>query len=38
LEELVLDGRIFKQIVKKLEGTAWISLIWLRIGTCDGLL
>jgi hypothetical protein len=38
LEELVLDGRIFKQIVKKREWRAWISLIWLRVGTCGGLL
>jgi hypothetical protein len=38
LEELALDGRIFKQILKKREWRAWISLIWLRVGTCGGLL
>jgi len=38
LDDLVLDGRIFRRIVKKREWRAWIGLIWLRIGTSGGLL
>jgi hypothetical protein len=39
LEDLGVDGRIIlKRIFKKWGGMAWPGLIWLRIGTGDGLL
>jgi hypothetical protein len=39
LEYLRVDGRIIiKWIFKKWDGEAWTGLLWLRIGTGDGLL
>jgi hypothetical protein len=39
LEDPGADGRmVLKLICKKWDGEAWNGLIWLRIGTCDGLL
>jgi hypothetical protein len=38
-EEAGVDGRItLEWIFRKLVGGAWTGLIWLRIGTGDGLL
>jgi len=38
LEDLVVDGRItLKRVLKKWDGE-WTGLIWVRIGTGDGLL
>jgi hypothetical protein len=39
LQYLVVDGSItLKQIFNKEGGRAWAGLIWLRIGTSDGVL
>jgi hypothetical protein len=39
LEDPGVDGRIIlKWIFRKRDGMAWPGLIWLRIGTCGGLL
>jgi hypothetical protein len=39
LEDLVVDGGIIlKCIFKKWNGGVWTGLIWLKIGTGDGLL
>ena len=37
LEDLGVDGRTLKQILKKWDGRAWTGFIWLRIGTHGGL-
>jgi hypothetical protein len=36
VEDLGVDGRIIKYVVKKLCGMAWIGFIWLSIGTRGG--
>jgi hypothetical protein len=39
LEHLGVDERILlKRILKKWDGESWSGLLWLRIGTFDGLL
>jgi hypothetical protein len=39
LEDPGVDGRIIlKWILERLDGGAWTGSIWLRIGTCGGLL
>jgi hypothetical protein len=39
VEELVVDGMvILKWILKKLNGSAFVGLIWLRIGKSGGIL
>jgi len=37
-EDLGIDGRILKWILKKWDWRAWTSFIWLRIGIRVGLL
>jgi hypothetical protein len=38
-EDVGVDGKIILNgIFKKWDGEAWTGLVWLRIGTCDGLL
>jgi len=37
-EDLGIDGRILKYILKKEDWRAWTSFIWLRIGLRVGLL
>jgi hypothetical protein len=38
LEDPNVDGRIMlKLIFERLDGGAWTGLIWLRVGTDDGL-
>jgi hypothetical protein len=36
LVDVGVDGRIFKWIFKKCDGSAWAGLIWLRIGNVAG--
>ena len=39
LEDPGIDGRIILRcVLRKWDGRAWIGLIWLRIGTDDGIL
>jgi hypothetical protein len=38
MKTLGVDGRILKQVLKKLDGRAWIGFIWFKIGTSGGLL
>jgi hypothetical protein len=39
LEDVSVDGRIILNCtLKKLDGTSWNGLIWLRLSTCDGFL
>jgi hypothetical protein len=38
LEDPGVDGRKLKWILEKWDGRTWTASIWLRIGTCGGLL
>ena len=38
LEDLGLGRRIILKLVFKMDGEAWIGLLWLRMETGDGLL
>jgi hypothetical protein len=38
MEDIGAMRIILKWVFKKWEGQAWTGLIWLRIGTCSGLL
>jgi len=37
-EDLGMNGRILEWILEKFGGNMWTGVIWLRIGTSDGLL